>query len=59
MKIDKKILENGIILSEKDTYKIYNNIIACLANACAKKCHKIEIVSQRSIRDKIITYLLI
>ncbi|MCC3862776.1 Crp/Fnr family transcriptional regulator [Terrisporobacter petrolearius] len=59
LKIDKKILEKAIILSERDSCNMYENIITCLANTCAKKCHKIELVSQRSIRDKIMTYLLI
>ena len=59
LKIDKKILEKGKVISEEDTSKIYSNIITCLANICAKKCHKIELVSQKSIRDKIMIYLLI
>lgn len=59
LKIDKNILEHINILSLKDIQRIYENIIVCLANTCAKKCHKIELVSQKSIRDKIMTYLLI
>lgn len=59
LKIDKKTLEKAIILSGKDACNIYENIITYLANTCAKRCHKIELVSQRSIRDKILTYLSI
>ncbi|WP_434798807.1 Crp/Fnr family transcriptional regulator [Terrisporobacter vanillatitrophus] len=59
LKINKKTLEKAIILSGKDACNIYENIITCLANTCAKRCHKIELASQRSIRDKILTYLLI
>ena len=59
LKIDKKILEKGKVISEEDTSKIYGNVITCLANICAKKCHKIELVSQKSIRDKIMIYLSI
>lgn len=59
LKINKKTLEEAIILSGKDACNIYENIITYLANTCAKRCHKIELVSQRSIRDKILTYLLI
>ena len=44
LKIDKKILEKGKVISEEDTSKIYGNVITCLANICAKKCHKIELV---------------
>lgn len=59
LKIDKKILEKEKVISEEYTSKIYGNVITCLANICAKKCHKIELVSQKSIRDKIMIYLLI
>lgn len=59
LKIDKKILEKSEILPNEYSSKIYENIISCLANICAKRCHKIELVSQKSIRAKIMTYLLI
>ena len=52
-------LEKDIDLSDKDKLIIYRNIINCIGNTNAKQCHKIEIVSQKSIRDKIMTYLLI
>lgn len=58
MKIDFD-LEKDIDLSDKDKLIIYRNIINCIGNTNAKQCHKIEIVSQKSIRDKIMTYLLI
>lgn len=59
LKIDKSILGKSRVLSEENASKIYENIIACLANICAKRCHKIELVSQKSIRAKIMNYLLI
>lgn len=59
LKINKKTLKESMFLSQKDACNIYENIITYLANTCAKRCHKIELVSQRSIRDKIMTYLLI
>ena len=52
-------LEKDIDLSDKDKLIIYRNIINCIGNTNAKQCHKIEIVSQKSIRDKIMNYLLI
>lgn len=59
LKIDKKILEKSEILPDKYSSKIYENTISYLANICAKRCHKIELVSQKSIRTKIVTYLQI
>lgn len=59
LKIDKNILEKSKVLSQEDRCKIYQNIIIFLANISAKRVHKIELVSQKSIRDKIMTYLLI
>lgn len=59
LQIDKNILEKSKILSKEDRSKIYENIINFLANISAKRCHKIELVSQRGIRDKIMTYLSI
>lgn len=59
LKVDQRILEKNEIVSEENALKIYGNIIMCLANLCAKKCHKIELVSQKSIRAKIMTYLYI
>lgn len=59
LKIDKNILEKSEVLSQEDRHKVYENIITFLANISAKRAHKIELVSQKSIRGKIMTYLLI
>lgn len=59
LKIDQGILDKENMSLQECKLSVYENIITCLANLCAKKCHKIELVSQKSIRDKIMLYLLI
>ena len=59
LKIDNKQLFEESIFTNEERLIIYRNIISCIANTNAKQCHKIEIVSQKSIRDKIMIYLLV
>lgn len=52
-------LEKNENLSDKDKLIMYKNIINCIGNTNAKQCHKIEIISQKSIREKIMAYLIV
>lgn len=59
LKFDYNLFHREDVLPANYKLLIYENIIECIANNNAKQLHKIEIISQKSIRDKIMTYLLI
>lgn len=54
-----KLISNDELLVNEYGKRIMMNVINYLANENVKKCYKIEVVSQKRIRNKIMTYLLI
>lgn len=54
-----QLISNDELLKNEYGKRIMMNVINYLANENAKKCYKIEVVSQKRIRNKIMTYLLI
>lgn len=54
-----QLILNDEFLTKEYGQRIMMNIINYLANENAKKCYKIEVISQKGIRNKIMTYLLI